>query len=267
MDRSDYPSNLTDDQWKIVKGLLPAASPVGRPRVVCRRILLDAILYVNRTGGQWRQLPKEFGSWMTAYRLFWDWRVTGVWQDIHDALCGMVRRRVGKKTSPSAAIIDSQTVKTTEVGGERGYDGGKKINGRKRHLVVDTLGLLLAVVVHSAAIPDQDGARTVLAKLRGRFPRLKLVWGDSAYGRSGLPAWVKLTFGWLLQTILRPVDAIGWVLLPRRWVVERTHAWIGRCRRNSKDYERNTDSSEAMIRIAMIQLMLKRLAKNSMKPN
>jgi len=175
----------------------------------------------------------------------------------------MLRRRFGRKKSPSAAIIDSQTVKTSEVGGQRGYDADKKINGRKRHIVVDTLGLILALVVHPADVQDYDGAVLVLkilGRLKERFHRLKVIFADSAYGRNNLPECVKGAFGWLLQTVLRPANVKGFVVLPKRWIVERTFGWLGRYRRHSKDYERNAASSEAMIYIAMTHIMLRRLA-------
>jgi putative transposase len=196
-----------------------------------------------------------------VYDLFWQWRLHGVWQTIHDQLREKLRRAEGRQRTPSAAIVDSQSVRTTEVGGQRGYDAGKKINGRKRHLAVDTLGLILAIVVHRADLQDQDGARLLLAQMRKGFGRLKVLFADSAYARSGLPAWAQTTFGWLLQTILRPVDVEGFVVLPRRWIIERTFAWLGRCRRNSKDYERTTESSTAMLQISMINLMSRRLAR------
>tara|TARA_B100001971_G_C17954407_1_gene414199 strand:- start:44 stop:679 length:636 start_codon:yes stop_codon:yes gene_type:complete len=203
-------------------------------------------------------LPHEFPPWGTVWYYFRQWRIDETWHRIHSQLYSQVRQLEGRQCSPSAAIIDSQSVKTTEQGGPRGYDAGKNVNGRKRHIIVDTIGLLLAVVVHAASIQDRDGAKLVLRKLKGKFPRLKLIWADGGYCGS-LVNWV-LEFGkWILEIVSRPKDQKGFVVLPRRWVVERTFAWLSRNRRLSKDYERLCDTSETMIKIAMIHLMLKRL--------
>jgi putative transposase len=258
--KSQYPSNLTDAQWKIIKRLLPKPNTRGRKQID-RRQIINAILYWNRTGCQWRYLPKEFPNWNTVYGIFRKWRSDGTWKRIHDKLREKVRKAAGKKPTPTAAIIDSQSIRTAEGGENRGFDAAKTITGRKRHIVVDTLGLLLVVVVHSASVQDYDGGRLVLDRIKESYRRLKVVFADGAYGKSGLPDWVKDHCRLVLQTVLRPANVKGFVILPKRWIVERTFAWLSRHRRLSKDYERLTANSEATIQIAMIDLMTRRLTK------
>ena len=239
----------------------PRRPELGRPRKTDLREVVDAIFYRNRNGCTWRALPHDFPPWRTVYNYFQQWRDDGTWRAINDALRGEVRREAGREPTPSAGSIDSQTVKATEVGGPHGYDGGKRLNGRKRHIVVDTLGLLLAVTVTAAAADDGTAAPQVLGKLtRESFPRLKKLWADNKYHNLALDAWVSEHGWYVIEVVSRPPGSGGFEVIQWRWVVERTFAWLGRCRIHSRDYERKTDSSEAQVQISMIQLMLRRLA-------
>jgi len=265
--RKPYSTDLTDDQWQIIQPLIPAAKPGGRPRTVDMREVMNTLFYQNRTGCQWDLLPHDLLPKSTVYDSFSQWRDDGTWQRMLDTLREAVRQQAGRHPAPSAGSIDSQTVKGTEVGGERGYDGNKKVNGRKRHIIVDTLGLLLAVLVTAAAADDGTAAPQVLAKLDAHtHPRLELLWADHKYDNRTLARWLaEQKVGYRIEVVERPVGAQGFVLLHRRWVVERTFAWLGRYRRNSKDYERLTASSEATVKVSMIHLMLRRLRPDKAK--
>jgi putative transposase len=254
-----YPTDLTDRQWNCIKDLIPAAKPGGRPRSVDMRLIINAILYVVVSGIQWRMLPKDYPTWKTVYDYFRTWRNDGTWQRIHDTLRAQVRQQAGRHKHPTAGCLDSQSVKTTQIPGERGYDKGKNVNGRKRHILVDTMGLLVVVVVTAASVSDPAGARLLLAQLGGAGKKLRRIWVDGTY-RGTLVDWVLDHFRFVLQPVLRTDGKKGFLVLPRRWVVERTFAWLTQCRRLSKDYEVLPASSEAMIYLAMTRLMLRRLA-------
>lgn len=259
--RKSYPRDLTDAQWEIIEPLVPASKPGGRPREVDMREVMNTILYLNRTGCQWDMLPHDLLPKSTVYDCFAAWRNDGTWQRILDELRSEVCVRDGRQPTPSAASIDSQSGKTSEIGGPCGYGGGKKITRRKRHILVHTLGLLLFVAVTQAGLDDTAAAPLIFENLRSdQMPRLEVVWADGKYHNHQLNEWLPMfNPAWRLEIVSRPSGVKGFTLLPKRWVVERTFAWNRRCRRHSKDYERRPDSSESMIRVTAIHTMLRRL--------
>jgi len=255
-----YSTSLTDQQWKLIEKLVPAPKPGGRPAKHPRRCLVDAMLYVVKTGCQWHLLPKDFPPYKTVFHYYAQWTKAGLWRCIHDGLRERVRRQAGRRASPRAAILDSQSVKHADAREQIGYDAGKKIKGRKRHLLVDTMGRILALLVTGADVQDRDGAKMLLSQCWFLFGRLQVIWADSGYlGR--LVTWVKnlRPFGKLHLEVVARAPGRGFQLVRKRWSVERTFSWLYKSKRLCRDYERKPQHSEAMIYLSMIHLMLRRL--------
>jgi transposase len=258
-----YPTDVTDRQWALVEGLLPdpPPGPAGRPPRHEKRQILNAILYLTRTGCSWRMLPKDFPPWQTVYGYFRDWTNDGTLQRLHDTLREQVRAKEGRRAEPSAGIVDSQSVKGADTvpSDSRGYDAGKKINGRKRHIVVDTIGLLLIVMVTAASVQDRAGGESILERLHRALRSVRHIFADGGYSGE-LVTLAKRSWKLVVEIVKKPADQVGFAVLPRRWVVERTFSWLMRWRRLARDYERLPETHEALVQVAMIGLMLNRLA-------
>jgi len=252
----NYQTNITDNQWQCIKDLVDDK----RKRKYSLRIFVDALFYISKTGVQWRLLPKDFPKWQLVYYYFRKWTAEGLIEEIHDTLRKLVRIQKGKEESPSLGLIDSQSVKTQSMTKEKGYDGNKKINGRKRHIITDTLGLIMAIVIHNADIQDRTGARLVIKELRYKFPRLTKILADQGY-TGDLANWVTQLFGWTIEIVKKVAGVSGFNVLPKRWIVERTFGWLSFQRRLVRDYEQLEECSQSFVYISMIRIMLNKMKK------
>lgn len=252
-----YPTNLTDAQWQVIKEI----QNDNRKRQYSLRDMWNAIFYLNKSGCQWRMIPKDFPKWELVYYYFRKWDADGLVEEVHDEIHQQIRKTMGKEASPSLGLMDSQSVKSSSMTVEKGFDGNKMLTGRKRHIITDTLGFLMGIVVHNANINDRSGAKLLLERVRGKYPRLKKVLVDQGYTGVDLANWIFSSFGWMMVVVAKVVGLSGFHVLPKRWIVERTFGWFNFQRRLAKDYELIPSCSEAMVRLSMIRIMLNKIPK------
>ena len=252
-----YATTLTDAQWQVIQEI----QNDNRKRKYFLKSIWDAIFYLNKTGCQWRMIPNDFPAWELVYYYFRKWDSEGLIEEVHDKIHGDIRKSRGKERSPSLGLIDSQTAKSSSMTEEKGFDGNKRVSGRKRHVMTDTLGLLMGVVVHNANIGEREGAKMLFDKVRGKYPDLKKILADQGYTGIDFARWVVIHFGWMVEIVTKVLGVAGFNVLPKRWIVERTFGWFNFQRRLAKDYEFLPACSEAMIRLSMIRIMLNKIPK------